>query len=191
ARASKTPAEMEAAIRERLASLSRAQELTRPGLIQPESESSDQPTLKGLIHAIFAPYVAAESNGPEPVVVSGCDQEINDSAVTGVALLLHELATNAAKYGALSTSSGVIHIDCLSLDDRLVMTWEERGGPHIDGPPNKEGFGGSLARKIVANQFGGRLSHEWNSGGLIIRIEIPLSHLNPVKVEQRRCASGV
>ena len=99
ARMSKTPLEMEAAIKERLAALSRAQQLTRRGLIQAESEFSGQPTLKGLIHAIFAPYVTAGSNSPERIVVTGCDQEINDSAVTSIALLLHELATNAAKYG--------------------------------------------------------------------------------------------
>jgi PAS domain S-box-containing protein len=181
ARNSKTPMEMEAAIKERLAALARAQQLTRRGLIQQETEFSNQPTLKGLIHAIFAPYVAAGSNSPERIVVSGCDQEINDSAVTSVALLLHELATNAAKYGALSASTGVVHIDCSSKEDSLVMTWEERGGPPIKGPPNSEGFGGTLARKIVANQFRGRFSNDWNSSGLIIRIEIPLAHLNPVK----------
>jgi PAS domain S-box-containing protein len=185
ARTSKTPTEMEAAIKERLAALSRAQQLTRRGLIQQESAFSDQPTLKGLIHAIFAPYVAAGSNSPERIVVSGCDQEINDSAVTSVALLLHELATNAAKYGALSASGGVVHIDCSSKEDWLVMTWEERGGPPIKGPPNREGFGGSLARKIVANQFSGRFSNEWNASGLTIRIEIPLAQLNPVKEPSR------
>ena len=186
ARMSKTPLEMEAAIKERLAALSRAQQLTRRGLIQAESEFSGQPTLKGLIHAIFAPYVTAGSNSPERIVVTGCDQEINDRAVTSIALLLHELATNAAKYGALSASAGVVHIDCSSKEDWLVMTWEERGGPPIKGTPNREGFGGSLARKIVANQFSGRLCNEWNASGLTIRIEIPLAHLNPVKDEPSR-----
>jgi PAS domain S-box-containing protein len=190
ARASKTPTEMEAAIKERLAALSRAHQLTRRGLIEQESEFSDQPTLKGLIHAIFAPYVAAGSNCPERMVVTGCDQQINDSAVTSIALLLHELATNAVKYGALSASAGVVHIDCSSKEDWLVMTWEERGGVPIKGPPNKEGFGGSLARKIVANQFRGRFSNEWNSNGLTIRIEIPLAQLNPVKDKPSRTTAA-
>jgi PAS domain S-box-containing protein len=191
ARMSKTPLEMEAAIKERLAALSRAHQLTRRGLIQTESEFSGQPTLKGLIQAIFAPYVTAGSNSPERMVITGCDQEINDSAVTSVALLLHELATNAAKYGALSASAGVVHIDCSSKEDWLVMAWEERGGPPINGTPNREGFGGSLARKIVANQFRGRLTNEWNASGLTIRIEIPLAHLNPVKEPSRIGAAQV
>jgi PAS domain S-box-containing protein len=191
ARMSKTPLEMEAAIKERLAALSRAHQLTRRGLIQQESEFSDQPTLKGLIHAILAPYVTAGSNSPERIVVTGCDQKINESAVTSIALLLHELATNAAKYGALSASVGVLHIDCSSKEDWLVMTWEERGGPPIKGTPNREGFGGSLARKIVANQFSGRLSNDWSASGLTIRIEIPLAQLNPVKEPSRIGAAQV
>ena len=190
ARTSKTPMEMESALKERLAALARAQQLTRRGLIQQEFGFSDQPTLKGLIHVIFAPYVAAGSNNPERIVVSGCDLEINDSAVTSVALILHELATNAVKYGALSASTGVVHIDCSSKEDWLVMTWEERGGPPVNGPPNREGFGGTLARKIVASQFKGRLSNEWNSDGLTIRIEIPLAHLNSVKNEPSRIGAA-
>ena len=71
------------------------------------------------------------------------------------------------------------------------MTWEERGGPAIKGTPNREGFGGSLARKIVANQFSGPLTNEWNASGLTIGIEIPLAHLNPVKEPSRIGAAQV
>jgi two-component sensor histidine kinase len=65
------------------------------------------------------------------------------------------------------------------------MTWQERGGPAIKGVPSREGFGGSLARKIVANQFRGRFSNEWNARGLTIRFEIPLAHLSPAKEPSR------
>ena len=121
-----------------------------------------------------------ESEGSERIVITGCDQAINESSMTSVALLLHELATNAAKYGSLSTSAGVVHIDCSSREDWLVMTWKEQGGPSIEGPPEREGFGGGLARQIVSNQFKGRISNEWNKSGLVTKIEIPLEHLNPV-----------
>ena len=60
------------------------------------------------------------------------------------------------------------------------MTWKEQGGPSIEGPPEREGFGGGLARQIVSNQFKGRISNEWNKSGLVTKIEIPLEHLNPV-----------
>jgi PAS domain S-box-containing protein len=183
ARSSKTPKEMETAIKERLAALSRAQQLTRPGLIAKELEIKEQATLKSLIAAIFAPYAAAGLKGPERIVVTGCDEEVDDRAVTSAALLLHELATNATKYGALSAPAGAIHIDCSSKEDWLAIVWEERGGPPVDGPPEREGFGGSLARKIVENQFRGRFFNEWKPSGLSIRIEIPREHIAPPKAE--------
>jgi PAS domain S-box-containing protein len=183
ARSSKTPKEMETAIKERLAALSRAQQLTRPGLIAREFEIREQATLKSLINAIFAPYAAAGAKGPERIIVTGCDEKIDDRAVTSAALLLHELATNATKYGALSAPAGAIHIDCSSKENWLAIIWEERGGPPVDGPPDREGFGGSLARKIVENQFRGRYFNEWKPGGLSIRIEIPREHIAPPRAE--------
>jgi len=50
----------------------------------------------------------------------------------------------------------VVQIDCSSREDWLAINWEERGGPAVGGPPDREGFGGNLARKIVENQFRGR-----------------------------------
>jgi PAS domain S-box-containing protein len=183
ARSSKTPKEMETAIKERLAALSRAQQLTRPGLIAKEFDIRESATLKGLITAIFAPYAAAGAKGPERIIVTGCDEEIDDRAVTSAALLLHELATNATKYGALSASAGVVQIDCSSKENWIAINWDERGGPPVNGPPDREGFGGSLARKIVENQFRGRYSNEWKPSGLSIRIEIPRENLAPPKAE--------
>jgi two-component system CheB/CheR fusion protein len=181
---------MEKAVKERLAALSRAQQLTRPGLIQKELEIREQATLKGLIAAIFAPYANAGSKGPERIIVTGCDEEIDDRAVTSAALLLHELATNATKYGALSASAGAVHIDCSSKEDWLAILWEERGGPPVKGPPDKEGFGGSLARKIVENQFRGRFFNEWKASGLSIRIEIPRENIAPLRVESSMVESA-
>jgi PAS domain S-box-containing protein len=190
ARSAKTPTEMEKAVKERLAALSRAQQLTRPGLIQKELEIREQATLKGLIAAIFAPYANAGSKGPERIIVTGCDEEIDDRAVTSAALLLHELATNATKYGALSASAGAVHIDCSSKEDWLAILWEERGGPPVKGPPDKEGFGGSLARKIVENQFRGRFFNEWKASGLSIRIEIPRENIAPLRAESSMVESA-
>jgi PAS domain S-box-containing protein len=189
ARSSRTLKEMETAIKERLAALSRAQQLTRPGLIAKEFEISDQATLKSLIKAIFAPYAAAGSKGPERIVVTGCDEQIDDRAVTSAALLLHELATNATKYGALSAPAGAVHIDCSTQESLIAINWEERGGPPVAGPPDREGFGGSLARKIVENQFRGRYFKEWKSSGLFIRIEIPRENIAPPRAESSTAQS--
>jgi two-component system, chemotaxis family, CheB/CheR fusion protein len=189
ARSSRTLKEMETSIKERLAALSRAQQLTRPGLIAKELEIREQATLKSLIKAIFAPYAAAGVKGHERIVVTGCDEEIDDRAVTSAALLLHELATNATKYGALSASAGAVHIDCSFKETWLAINWEERGGPPVDGPPDREGFGGSLARKIVENQFRGRFFNEWKPSGLSIRIEIPREHIAPARGQSSKASS--
>jgi PAS domain S-box-containing protein len=176
ARSARTPQEMAAALQERLVALSRAHGLTRPSLINTETNVGGQTMLSGLIRLIFAPFTAEASN-PERLILTGCDLPISERAITNVALVLHELATNAAKYGSLSAATGVVHIDCALAGDDLTMTWREQGGPSITGDPNREGFGGRLAHQIVVHQFGGKLFKEWNPGGLLVQLTLPLKHL--------------
>ena len=165
ARSASTPRELADAVQERLAALTRAHELTRPGLISIGKTDGDKTTLHALIRAIFAPYVNRHSEGHEGMVLTGLDLPMGGNAITSVALVLHELATNAAKYGALSSLEGVVHIDCSLENNDLLLTWKEHGGPSIDRPPDVEGFGSMLARRIVSGQFGGRLSNDWEPDG--------------------------
>ena len=175
ARSVKTPQEMAAAIQARLAALNRAHELTRPSLINTEAEPS-QIMLSTLIRAILAPY-SENSGNPEHINITGCDLLISERAITSVALILHELATNATKYGALSAATGVVHVDCALVKDELLVTWKEQGGPSINGDSDREGFGGKLARQIVVHQFGGKIFNEWNPAGLFVHLTLPLKHL--------------
>jgi PAS domain S-box-containing protein len=172
----KTPQEMAAAIQARLAALNRAHELTRPSLINAEAEPS-QIMLSTLMRAILAPYASENSDNPERINITGCDLLISEKAITSVALILHEPATNATKYGALSAATGAIHIDCALAKDDFSVTWKEQGGPPINGDPDREGFGGKLARQIVVHQFGGEIFNEWNRGGLFVHLTLPLKHL--------------
>jgi two-component system CheB/CheR fusion protein len=112
------------------------------------------------------------------VILVGSDLPIGANAATNVALVLHELATNAAKYGALSSPDGVVHVDCSLANDELRVTWKERGGPSLNGSPSGEGFGSVLARRIVTQQFGGRLSNDWEAEGLVVRMSVPVERLN-------------
>jgi two-component sensor histidine kinase len=94
ARSVKTPPqEMAAAIQARLAALNRAHELTRPSLVNTEAEPS-QIMLSTLIRAILAPYASENSDNPERINITGCDLLISERAITSVALILYELATN-------------------------------------------------------------------------------------------------
>ena len=178
ARSARTPADMAVAVRERLGALARAHRLTRPGLIDGDGKPCQDTNLHALVQTIFAPYVDPERiRGHGFYIVTGPCLPIGGNAATSIALVMHELATNAAKYGALSSPGGYIHIDWSVIKDELLLTWKEHGGPSLEGPTEHEGFGGSLVRRIVTGQFGGRLSYDWNPEGLIIRLSLPVERL--------------
>jgi two-component sensor histidine kinase len=178
ARSARTPQDVATAVRARLAALTRAQELTRPGLIGTGDEVVQNRTLHALIGTILAPYVDARPKGHEGMILTGPDVPIGANAVTNVALVLHELATNAAKYGALSSPEGAVHVYCSVENDELLVTWKERGGPSLDGPPDAEGFGSVLTRRIVIDHFGGRISNGWERDGLVVHLSVPVERLN-------------
>jgi PAS domain S-box-containing protein len=174
-RSAATPEDMAKAVRERLGALTRAHELTRPGLIDMAEKSSRDTTLHALVRTIFAPYVDSKDHGR--VIVNGPEVPICGSAVTNLALVLHEFATNAAKYGALGSPSGSIGIHWCAENDKLALTWAEHGGPPINGQPQDQGFGSLLAHRIVCSQFGGRLSHDWKPEGLTIHLSVPIEQI--------------
>jgi PAS domain S-box-containing protein len=178
ARTASDPKTMAKAIQERLTAFTRAHELTRPGLMGAISSEGQRSTLHTLIHTIVAPYADfGEMADRSCVVVEGEDIAIGGSSVTGLALVLHEFTTNAAKYGALSSPAGSVRLTCAQADGNLLLTWMENGGPHIEGPPQKEGFGSVLARRTVGSQFGGDLSYDWAPDGLLIHVRLPLNRL--------------
>ena len=159
-------------MRDRLAALARAHDLTRPGLLA--FEWSNRPTtIHALIDAIFAPYVNTGSlNKLERVCVTGPDLPIQQQSITGLALLLYELATNAVKCGSLSVPSGSVQIDLSVTNGSVQMEWTERGGPKLIQRPYHEGFGTSLVSRIVVDQFGGDVSYDWHLEGLIVRLNM-------------------
>ena len=103
---------------------------------------------------------------------------IGGHAVTSFALLLHELATNAAKYGALSTHEGQIAVDWRIVDGALHLNWREKDGPVVDGEPLSNGFGTALADATVKSQFDGSISRDWRRAGLVVHLSVPLERLS-------------
>ena len=123
-----------------------------------------------LIRTILSPYVDPSEAGADPRVrIDGPEVAISGDAVTNLAMILHELATNAAKYGAFSVQAGQVHISWAAPGGRLALSWEERGGPLLNGGPASEGFGSQLARRSV-NALDGELNLDWRPAGLIARI---------------------
>ena len=172
-----------AAVRTRINALARAHEFVRP-----HTESS-KPTVGSMtLHAfladLFKPY--GDHAGEPRILLSGDDAVFDDQAATSVALLFHELATNAAKYGALSVEGGKVTLDTRRLDDRFLLTWTETGGPNVASAPTQTGFGSSLATLSVEGQLGGRLERHWRRDGLQVIADLPATALS-----RRRAAQNV
>ena len=173
-RSARTVPELAEAVRARLAALSRAHELTLPSIPDGEEAGDCSTTLHALVQVIISPFIDSDHR----VAVDGCDVPIGGSAVTSFALLLHELASNAAKYGALSSPSGSVSLDCSVRQDELLLTWAEHGGPRLKGQPPNKGFGSLLTDATVRSQFGGQISRDWKPEGLIVQLSLPLERLS-------------
>ncbi|GAW40439.1 Blue-light-activated histidine kinase [Brevundimonas sp. SH203] len=172
-----------ASLRTRIAALARAHEFVRPHT-ETSRTTIGATTLHTFLADLFKAY--ADDVGLARVVISGDDAVFDDQAATSVALLFHELATNAAKYGALSQKEGGVLLHTAQDGDRFVLTWSERDGPRIDGPPTRSGFGSSLATLSVEGQLGGKLHREWNAGGLKVIVDLPATALS----RRRAAVSG-
>jgi two-component sensor histidine kinase len=89
-------------------------------------------------------------------------------------MAVHELCTNAVKYGALSNDAGRVEVVWRIEDGRLRLTWRERGGPPVF-PPTRRGFGSRLLEAGLAAELGGSVELAFEPEGLVCRIDAPLS----------------
>ena len=92
-------------------------------------------------------------------------------------MVLHELATNATKHGALSTNTGRVEVSWVIDKACLKLTWAERGGPVVHGPPAHEGFGNVLTRNSITGQLGGQIRYDWEPTGLIVNLSVSMDRL--------------
>jgi PAS domain S-box-containing protein len=176
ARSRGTQEEIVQTIQGRLNALARAHELILPDLTNGAMTVKAATTFAAVLDAIFSPFVVGDDDNGLRIVSTGPDIPISANAVTTVALLLHEFATNAAKHGALACAEGRVEVEWTIVAHEFVLTWTERGGPTIDREPEGEGFGSVLARGATS-QLGGQISRSWLPEGLIIRLTAPLERL--------------
>jgi PAS domain S-box-containing protein len=148
----------------RLQSLARAHDLLRRG-------SWEAASLRTAVSEALSAYP------PEQFDISGPDVHVSPKAVLGLALILHELATNAAKYGALGVSSGrvIVSWDVSGSDPQLSISWIETGGPQVT-PPSREGFGSRLIHALSAGQLGGKVELTYYASGVHCMIVAPLDN---------------
>lgn len=168
ARSTQSVRELVSAVNERLAALARAQSLTLPDRAADGSLTERTATLHDLLRTILSPYETRDAARPR-LAIEGIDLALSGGSVTSFALLFNEFATNAAKYGSLSTSDGTVDVVCSERENMLHIQWTERGGPPIDGIGTERGFGSTLVEATVL-QLGGEISRDWEAQGLVIKL---------------------
>jgi PAS domain S-box-containing protein len=121
-----------------------------------------------LVDEELAPYASGEQ-----IAFSGSNIQLQPATAQTLAMALHELVTNSAKYGALSTLSGRLTIKWEVEGEILQMLWEERNGPLVEKPASR-GFGTRSVIASIESQLGGQAQFDWRSEGLICRLSVPL-----------------
>lgn len=168
-RSSSTAQEMSVDLRQRLAALNRAHELVRPMLGDPQRAAQ----LADLLDVLLAPYAGEDHR----VQVNVPEMLVGESSATTLALVVHELATNSIKYGALSVSTGKVEVSCVADDRDATITWRERGGPEVAPPNGRAGFGSRLVNNAVSGQLGGAIAFDWCSEGVIVVLKASQARL--------------
>lgn len=155
-------------LRSRIMALGKAHDFVRP-----HSEASrshrGQTSLHGMLEQLLAAYQSVEG---DRIHLIGDDPGIDDRSATPLALLFHELATNAAKYGALSSELGRVTLAVRTVGNCTTLVWQEMAGPKVT-EPSVAGFGSRLIAMSVEQQLGGTIEREWLEGGLRATVTIP------------------
>ena len=128
--------------------------------------------LRDVLEQELAAYRRSGGAGPW-IHLSGAAMHLAADAVQPVEMVAHELATNAAKYGALSVAGGTVRVVWSAQEGGLGLVWTERGGPPPDGVPSRRGFGTRLIEATVRRQLSGTLEQRWEPAGLTCIITLP------------------
>jgi len=154
--------------RQRVNALALAHEYVRP------RSPGDVPggtgeTVLGLMRLLLAPY---RLGAREQFVIEGEDVPLGAKSATALALIVHEQATNAVKYGALSTEAGMVRLAGERDGDLYRLTWEETGGPPVAGAPERQGFGMQMAARSAIGQLGSTIAYDWAARGLKVTLSM-------------------
>ena len=163
-------------LQQRIGALGRAHDYVRP-----RDDEAAPRSLRGMLDALLAPYPARDDGR---LTISGADVALGGDAATSVALIVHELATNAVKHGALSDAGGSIAVAIIT-GPTTTLIWREscnRPLPVYNNRPlsvhnDGSGFGTGLIDLSVRRQLGGMVTRDWNADGLTVTIEVPTERL--------------
>jgi two-component sensor histidine kinase len=161
-RSASTVADMGRELTQRLSALGRAHDLVRPI----PGEQGRAALLGDLISVLLAPYDDTGAfSGRIRVAVPRMG--VGERSATTLAMVVHELATNSVKHGALSAAAGALDVSSSVDEDRIYLVWAETGGPSLTAAPDLRGFGSKLIARSVSTQLGGELTYDWQPTGLV------------------------
>jgi two-component sensor histidine kinase len=166
ARSAVSKEDLAATLQGRLHALADAHALVRRRFDQMPWEAAD---FGEILTRILLPHDEGRS------IVRGPLLSVGERAVTSVALLFHELATNAAKYGSLSVDQGAVEIEWEADERDMRLQWREAGGPTTK-PPERQGNGVKVVNGTI-QQLGGTIDYDWRPEGLIARLRLPIASL--------------
>jgi light-regulated signal transduction histidine kinase (bacteriophytochrome) len=130
-------------------------------------------SVEGLLSVELGPYI----QGSGVVHLEGEDALLTPKSALSLSLALHELATNAAKFGSLSRTEGRVSVSWrVTEDGSLILIWRESGGPKV-APPTRRGFGSSLVERALALETGGRATIDFAPTGVVCEVILPRSGL--------------
>jgi two-component sensor histidine kinase len=152
---------------QRLTALGRAHDLVRP---LPGSEGKAA-LLGDLLSILLAPYDDPEAFAGR-IRVAVPRMGIGDGTATTLAMVIHELATNSVKHGALSVREGTLDVSGTCDETHLLLVWAEDGGPPANGIPEMGGFGSKMIARSMSQQFDGALTYDWQPSGLVVTLRM-------------------
>jgi PAS domain S-box-containing protein len=127
--------------------------------------------LERLVERELKPYA---SGGGANTVISGVQIALTGAMAQAMAIALHELATNAAKYGAFSTDAGRVEVKwSRTPEGELLLSWSEHGGPPVERPMGGHGFGMTLIEQTARRQLHGDVDVHWRPAGLACELRVP------------------
>ena len=159
-----TPTAMAEDLTQRLQALAAAHDLVRP---TPGEKGHEAALMQDLFAAVLAPYDKRGQIGGR-IHVDLPEIMIGDRSATSLALVIHELATNSVKYGALSKPEGALNVTCLVRNDDIAILWTEVGGPPLGSEAGPSGFGSKLIARSMQGHFQGGVEYDWQRHGASI-----------------------
>ncbi|UUL83772.1 sensor histidine kinase [Sphingomonas qomolangmaensis] len=166
-RSAATTQEMLTGLTDRLTALGRAHDLVRP---LPGAEGKSV-LLGDLFSILLSPYDDKDAfSGRIRIAVTRMG--VGEECATTLAMVIHEMATNSVKHGALSCKEGVLNVTSNVDSEFVVLTWAETGGPEIESTPKLTGFGNRMIERSITQRLAGALKYDWQSTGLVATLSL-------------------